>query len=372
MINRNLHIISFDNPYPPDYGGVIDVFYRIKALHRAGIKIHLHYFEYGRKSSEELHKYCETIFCYKREKKIKYQLSRLPFIVKTRQHKSLLINLMKDDYPILFEGLHTCAFLHLKKLKHRKKIVRIHNIEHHYYRYLGKSSNNFFQSIFFNIEALKLKLFQQNLKFADYLLTVSNSDTEYLKKRFKRVEYIPSFSGFEKILSTEGKGDFLLFHGNLSVAENIKSLTFLLEKIIPQIPFNLVIAGKNPPKKLYEKIEGFKHIKIIASPNQEIMNKLIRNAQIILLPTFQDTGLKLKLVASLSRGRHCLVNNDMVKNTDFLNCCTLANTPKEWIETIHSLMLKSFDKSMITEREKVFDSYFNENKNSEKIIHLFN
>ena len=27
-----LNIVSFDVPYPPDYGGVIDVFYKIKEL----------------------------------------------------------------------------------------------------------------------------------------------------------------------------------------------------------------------------------------------------------------------------------------------------------------------------------------------------
>jgi hypothetical protein len=30
---QRLHIISFNVPYPTDYGRVIDVFYRLKALH---------------------------------------------------------------------------------------------------------------------------------------------------------------------------------------------------------------------------------------------------------------------------------------------------------------------------------------------------
>ncbi len=32
MPDKYLHIISFDIPYPPNYGGVIDVFYKLKAL----------------------------------------------------------------------------------------------------------------------------------------------------------------------------------------------------------------------------------------------------------------------------------------------------------------------------------------------------
>ena len=29
---KNINIVSFDIPYPPNYGGIIDVFYKIKAL----------------------------------------------------------------------------------------------------------------------------------------------------------------------------------------------------------------------------------------------------------------------------------------------------------------------------------------------------
>ncbi|MEI7802398.1 MAG: mannosyltransferase, partial [Bacteroidota bacterium] len=46
-MTNQLHIISFNVPYPPDYGGVIDVYYKIKALKEAGVKIHLHCYEYG-------------------------------------------------------------------------------------------------------------------------------------------------------------------------------------------------------------------------------------------------------------------------------------------------------------------------------------
>ena len=34
-----LHIVSFDVPFPPNYGGVIDVYYKCKHLHQLGIEI---------------------------------------------------------------------------------------------------------------------------------------------------------------------------------------------------------------------------------------------------------------------------------------------------------------------------------------------
>ena len=58
MKEQRLHIVSFDVPFPPNYGGVVDVFYKIRALHKLGVKIHLHCFEYGRGEQKELDKYC--------------------------------------------------------------------------------------------------------------------------------------------------------------------------------------------------------------------------------------------------------------------------------------------------------------------------
>ena len=48
MSDQHLHIISFTIPYPPNYGGAIDVFFKIKALHSYGVQVHLHCFSYDR------------------------------------------------------------------------------------------------------------------------------------------------------------------------------------------------------------------------------------------------------------------------------------------------------------------------------------
>lgn len=52
MSDKFLHIVSFDIPYPVNYGGVIDVYYKIEALHKKGIKVILHNFKYGGRKEE--------------------------------------------------------------------------------------------------------------------------------------------------------------------------------------------------------------------------------------------------------------------------------------------------------------------------------
>src|SRR5690606_19384349 len=123
---------------PPDYGGVIDVFYKIKALHDAGVKVHLHSFHYGRDEAEDLNRYCHSVHYYPRKKFFQAIYSSVPYIVGSRQSDDLLSVLAQDDYPVLFEGLHTCFYLNHPTLKNRVKAVRMHNIEWDYYNSLGK------------------------------------------------------------------------------------------------------------------------------------------------------------------------------------------------------------------------------------------
>ena len=79
--DKHLHIVSFNVPYPPDYGGIMDVFYKLKALHAEGVKVKLHCFEYGRGPSSELNYYAEEVFYYPR-----------------KNSKSFLFN-TKHDFP---------------------------------------------------------------------------------------------------------------------------------------------------------------------------------------------------------------------------------------------------------------------------------
>jgi len=65
-LDKHLHIVCLDVPYPPDYGGVFDLYYKIKSLSEAGIKIHLHCFEYGLGKQKELDVYCVEVQYYPR------------------------------------------------------------------------------------------------------------------------------------------------------------------------------------------------------------------------------------------------------------------------------------------------------------------
>ena len=365
-----IHVISFNIPYPPIYGGVIDVYYKIKALYDLGVEINLHCFEYGREESQELKKICNNVFYYHREHSYLDFTSKTPYIVKTRKNVSLLDNLLKDDSPILFEGLHTCYYLAEDKLKSRLKIVRMHNVESDYYRALGGGERNIMRKFYFYTESIKLKNFEKILNRADLILPISIADYDQLKIKYQHVEFLPAFHPNENVVSLLGKGDYALFHGNLSVNENNQAAVWLVAKVFKGLKEKLIIAGSNPSPTLLKIAAAFPNVEVIANPNLEKMNQLVRDAHIHVLPTFQATGIKLKLLNALFNGRFVLVNPPMVENTGLERLCTIAETAEEMKGMVKILMKNNFGEKDKEMREELLLASYSNVYNGEKLVGL--
>ncbi|MBU2651476.1 MAG: glycosyltransferase family 1 protein [Bacteroidetes bacterium] len=373
MSERHLHIISFDVPYPANYGGVIDVFYKIKALHAKGIRIHLHCIEYpGRDRADELNQYCEEVHYYPRKMGFISALSLKPYIVSSRRSKEMLDKLLKDDYPILFEGLHSCFYISHKALQSRKKIYRESNIEHRYYFNLFKVDRKFLHKLYFLTASMKLRLYQRVLRHADLMLVVSQKDTIYLKKHFRnnKVYYLPSFHPNDQVSVKGGKGEYVLYHGNIEVPENAHAAQFLMTEVFNDLDQKLVIAGMKPPLYIKKLASGMTNVEIIENPDDETMFRLIRDAHVNILVTFQATGLKLKLLNTLYNGRFCLVNDKMLNGTRLNGLCITGNTAIELKARLAELSGREFDRQEIIKREEILQDLYSNDSNADHLIEL--
>lgn len=365
-----IHIIAFDVPFPADYGGVIDIFYKIRALKKNNVKVILHCFEYGRKMSRMLNEECHKVFYYPRRLGFLYNIDSRPYIVSTRFSEDMKNNLNRDNYPVLFEGLHTTACLRSIKGNNRKLVVRTHNIEHDYYRGLMKADKNIFRKIYFYSEAFKLKRYEKILKVATGVAAISRADYTYFSKLYKNVNYIPAFHPYDEVNIQTGHGEYALFHGNLSVAENEKAALYLIERVFKNIDYPFVIAGKDPGSEIIKAAEINNHIKVVSDPDEREMDLLVRNAHINVLVTFQSTGIKLKLLASLFSGRHCLVNSLMVENTGLSDLCHIADSEEEFISKINILKNIDFSSDTIIERRNLLDNELSNVKNAQKLASM--
>jgi hypothetical protein len=351
------------------------MYFKIKALHELGCKVHLHAFTYGdRNPSPELDKITESVQYYPRESIHGALLSGLPYIISSRASKSLERRLTAESFPVFFDGLHCAAFLDSPGLKDRIKILRLHNIEWQYYRALAKHSSALHMRMHYQLEWRKLRKFETgNLKNATNLLPISERDTDYFRSIYgDKVIRIPPFHKFRDVRIKTGKGDFVLFHGDLSVAENQRAVYTLIKDVFSKIPYKVVIAGRKPPPGLKKMIETIPNIVLKADVSSQEMQTLMEQAQIQVVHVLQTAGFKVKLLYAMFTARNCLCNTAGIVEHAFEPFVKIYNNPSEMIDLIESGMQQQITEEVIATRRKALFPAYDNLENARRILELVN
>lgn len=351
-MTRHLHMVCLRSPWPADTGGARDILDRLKALHRQGIRVHLHYFVRPQEQpASQLTSYCDSISVYPRNSPWRGIWKGMPFIVACRQNQQLLENLSADHHPILFDGIHTTACIGACNGNGRKMVIRMHNDEVRYYRTLVRFEKNFAKRIYLGWESVRIKKWLKNIPPTIPMACIQSDEAETLKRDygFNHSFFLPP-SIPTVVDSAHGLGGYCLYHGNLSVGENERAVSWLLRRVFAQIKIPLVIAGKSPSKKLQQLIHFYQHACLVANPTDSELHDLIRKAQINILPSLTETGTKLKIFDALQYGRHCVINKSMQVGSPWTDSCIVATDASAMAAQVQRLFTTPFTDKMIRER----------------------
>jgi glycosyltransferase involved in cell wall biosynthesis len=357
-----LHIVCLDAPSPPDYGGAIDMYYKVQTLAGLGKKIILHYFNYNEhRNVEGLENYCSEIHAYSRRNYLRSISFASPYIVKSRINTSLARRLNQDKYPILLEGLHCTGIIPYLEDASRV-VVRMHNEEAAYYKSLATSETNIFRKTYYSIEAGLINHFQNSLDHDLNIAALSNSDMEMFRKQgFHNSRFIPCFIPWEEIRTLPGKGEYCLYHGNMGIIENEKAALWLINDVFSQLNIPLVIAGKGITKKLEGIARKKRNVRLIFEPPANELDALIKDAHINVLPSYNATGVKLKLLHALFYGRFCITNQQGSKGSGLATLVQQAETAEDFRNTIAQLFEMPFTEEQVKERQSIKELYNNQN-----------
>ena len=367
MPNNEIHIVCFDNPYPAVYGGVIDVFYKIKALHKLGVKIRLHCFvDVFPTETSMLESLTESCYFYKRNKSIFNFLSTKPFSVASRNHHTLWQNLNADKSPILFEGLQSTSVLCAKCFKDRGLFLRLHNLENNYYKGLLKSETNLFKKILYLIESYKYERYLNILAEFDYVFTLSKFETDYVNKLYHNAAYIPVFHGNENVAEVSEYGNYAFYNGDLRICDNKKAADFLIDVFESVDNYPLIIASSIANPALQQRCKLSKNVRYEIIRDQSHLNELSEKAHINVMLSFQESGTKLKAVNALFQSRHVIINSNMIDDKNLQSLCVLAEIKADYIEAIERLKLLPYNDR--NNRVRILTDVLDDKKNAKNLV----
>lgn len=336
------------------------MYYKIQALAESNVPVIIHYFDYRNgRNADGIKHYCTKEFRYPRKSFLQSVPFSKPHIVTSRINKQLIERLNEDNYPILLEGIHCTGIIPYIKNTNRNIVVRIHNDEAIYYQHLAATTHNFFKRSYYTWESLLLKQYQKQLPAGITYTTLSQPDADTFKKAYHipNVFVIPAFVPWQDVTSRTGRGTYCLYHGNLAVPENEAAALWLIQYLFSASHIPLVIAGRRLSTRLIKAAAGLNNITLIADPEETVLNTLIQDAHIHVLPDFNRTGVKLKLLHALFCGRFCITNSNEIQSSDTV---AIAQTPEDYMRVLKSFMERSFTDRDIMERKRTLHLYNNE------------
>ena len=98
------------------------------------------------------------------------------------------------------------------------------------------------------------------------------------------------------------------------------------------------------------------------------MDDIIAKAHIHVLPSFNNTGIKIKLLNALYNGKHCVVNDAMVTASALKELCHVVNSAGEFIERIQLLYHQPFTLDEKNFRKELLQNEFSNVENAKKIV----
>ncbi|MFK7780216.1 MAG: glycosyltransferase family 4 protein [Candidatus Gracilibacteria bacterium] len=362
--DKNILLISPRFVYPPNDGAKIVIFNTIKELSK------LNNIDYITNISEEDYTYLEGIkpfinnsfYIDKDATKQNLFLLLKSFIFCTsylflKYYNKKILNKIddffsKNNYDIVWleSAFSTLYAKHIRsKYPNVKIISRSHNTECVLLSRIGNEEKNVFKKYLINREAKFWKKIEIDyFNYVDKILPISPADKDYFISRksdiFSKTEVLYPGVDTEKYNNNQGitNKKNIVFMGALNYFPNIQGINWFLKEIFPKVlekdnEIKLIIVGNNALENL-EEYKNNKNIEIVNGTNDDV--KYFNKAKIFIVPLLSGSGIKIKVLTSMSMGKAVISTQVGVEGLDISNGenIIVCDNNNEWVGSILSLI----------------------------------
>ncbi|KIM02624.1 MAG: hypothetical protein KN64_14640 [Sulfurovum sp. AS07-7] len=387
-MSKKILIIASDFPYPPNHGGRVDVFERIKVLKSLDYQVSLVSTIKTQPNKDEMsymENFIEDNLLIKRRQSIFDLFSCKPYQVTSRNNhkdiKVVLKNIRNETFDAciveghygldLFESINRSCNIN-------KKYLRVHNDERKYFKELAKSTNNILKKIFYYLESIKFSYYEKNFFKKNIIkacLHVSDDEYKIYKNNYQFINHIflpasVDVNDFKKYTKKNNKT--VLFIGSLFMPNNIEGLMWYLKNIHNNLckifqDYNLVIAGNSKGFDVQSFIETLnKFTNIIFYDSPENLDDLYLESCVFINPMLSGAGVKLKTINAVKYGLPIVSTEIGNEGTGLIHKSHLlvAKNDNDFLQhMIHLLEDESLRNSLVLNAQRFLLENYNQTKN---------
>lgn len=242
--------------------------------------------------------------------------------------KEIMEYIIKNKIDIvILEFPYTAEFIDIKELKNLgiRIIVIAHGVEEIFFEKLRKDE---LPSAIVKYEKQRWNHYEKLiLNSVDKVIGIAPEDVVYLKTKHKlnNIVYLPPYLNKEtKCWMENENSNYIVFCGSLSFYPNYHGIKWFLDEVCKG---NLKTLGKKVilkitgkiSREMREEFKAYKEVEFTGYLSDEELEKLILNAKCAIVPILIGSGIKIKLLKSLSYGIPTVITNHAASGVPFNN-----------------------------------------------------
>lgn len=215
-------------------------------------------------------------------------------------------------------------------------VVNFHNDETKYYKDIYISKGVLYFPLY-----IASKTNQKNaLEYSNYRIYITDVDKKSIGETSDNYTIIPALLTDSFDLKKSRNADYYLFFG-FSFYANDEAVRYIINEIAPKVSKRIVIAGKGMDTT-FKYIDIPPNVKIIGYVDN--LNSLFENAIAFICPIFSGSGMKVKIVDALMRGKTVICTDFAAigydKQKEVFKIC---NTAQQFIDVINNQDIQSYN-----------------------------
>ncbi len=191
------------------------------------------------------------------------------------------------------------------RIRSNNVYVRVHNVEYDYAGALLRSQWRLKHFVYYLLARKQEKRILTECAGA-VALTVHDVKrmTELYHIPEEKISLMPICVSSQTVLIKEKSSPLrMLITGSLWYIQNENGIKWFLENVCSKlsVPYELVIAGRNPSEGLMYEVSKRKNVTVMDSPPQ--MKPYFEQCDVVIAPVFEGGGMKVKVAEALSYGK---------------------------------------------------------------------
>jgi glycosyltransferase involved in cell wall biosynthesis len=305
-------IVASDFPYPPNHGGRVDVWWRIRLLHKMGFTLDLVATVKEDPLPEDVtqvHNFVRNIQICHRRRRLTDALAITPWQVKSRDRLREIP--LRDTYDIvLLEGHYVYAVLDNPTLRAKIRVLRIHNNESVYFKELAAAMKGHWKGLYFRAESKKFQRMEPKLhKQVQNMLFISRDEFLDSTKHHPELNsiFMPPAIPVDRFRRAPLNSRQALLLGSLFMENNKEAVHWYIQCVHPLLShldgYRLVVAGNSRGQSLSwlsQLAEKFDNIVVVDTPTST--ERLYEESSVMVNPMLHGAGVKLKTIEAIQYG----------------------------------------------------------------------